>query len=217
MQMEQTGGGSTMQTISEDGTGRLIFRVRSPLQNAVGGLGLFFLGWLVVHWLIHHPNRDRTIGLIGASITCLLFLLLSETSNFVFDARTRRLTWDRRVGFLRRSGSIPFEEIEHVVIRTALGSDSVAPSQRIVLLTRNGELPLSASFSPSDEYAANAEGLRTFLGRTQVDPLSASVEALVLAGRDMDAIRELRHGRGMSLADAKAEVARIHRKNRGGD
>jgi hypothetical protein len=205
-----------MQTISEDGSGRLVFRVRSPLQNAVGGLGLFFLGWLVVHWLTRHPNHDRTIGLIGATVTCLLFLLLSETSNFVFDAGTRRLTWTRRVGFVRRSGTVPFEEIEHVVVRTALGSDAVAPSQRIVLLTRNGELPLSASYSPSDAYTEDAESLRRFLGRTEVEPLSASVDALVAAGRDMDAIRELRLARGMSLADAHAEVARIRGGNRGG-
>lgn len=205
-----------MQTISEDGSGRLVFRVRSPLQNAVGGLGLFFLSWLVVHWLTHHPNRDRTIGLIGASITCLMFLLLSESSDFVFDAGTRCLTWTRRVGFVRRSGKVPFEEIEHVAVRTALGSDSVAPSQRIVLLTRNGELPLSASYSPSDAYVEDAERLRTFLGRTQVEPLSASVDALVAAGRDMDAIRELRVASGMSLTDAHAEVALIRKGNRGG-
>lgn len=200
-----------MQTLSADGPERLVFRVRSPLQNAVGGLGLFFLSWLVIHWVTHHPNRDRTIGLIGASITCLLFMLVSEKSDFVFDAGIRRLTWTRRVGFFRRSGQVPFEEIEHVVVRTALGSDSVAPSQRIVLLTRNGELPLTASYSPSDAYAENAEWLRTFLGRTQVEPLSASVDALVAAGRDMDAIRELRLVRGMSLTDAHAEVARIRR------
>lgn len=204
-----------METITEDGPNRLVFTVRSPLQNAVGGLGLVFLVWLVVHWLTHHPNRDRTIGLIGASITCLLFFLLSETSDFVFDAATRRLTWTRRVGPRRRTGIVPFEEIEQVVVRTALGSDAVAPSQRIVLLTRNGELPLTASYSPSDEHAENAERLRTFLGRNQAEHLSASVNALVAAGRDLDAIRELRVTRGMSLTDAHAEVARIRKEVRG--
>lgn len=198
-----------METISEDVPGRLVFQVRSPLQNAVGGLGLFFLGWLIVHWLTRHPNHERMIGLIGASITCLLFLLLSETSDFIFDAGTGRLSWTRRVGLVRRAGTVPFEAIEHVVIRTALGSDSVAPSQRIVLLTRNGELPLTASYSPSDAHAENAERLLAFLGRTRGDHLLDSVNALVAAGRDVDAIRELRLARGMSLTDAHAEVARI--------
>lgn len=200
-----------MQTITKDRPDRLVFKVRSPLQNAVGGLGLLFLVWLIIHWLTNHPNHDRTIGLIGASITCLLFFLLSETSMFVFDGGTRRLTWTRRVGPLHRSGMVPFEEIEQVVVRTALGSDAVAPSQRIVLLTRNGELPLTASYSPSDEHAVNAERLRTFLGRNQVDHLSASVKALVAAGRDLDAIRELRLARCMSLTDAHAEVERIRK------
>lgn len=204
-----------MQTIIEDGSGRLVFRVRSPLQNAVGGLGLFFLGWLVVHWLTHHPNHERTVGLIGASITCLLFMLVSETSDFVFDAATRRLTWNRRLGFIYRSGLVPFEEIEKVVIRTALGSDSVAPGRRIVLLTRSGEVPLSASYSASDEYEENAERVRRFLGRTQEDPVSDSVAALVAAGRDVDAIRELRLVRKISLVEARAEVDRIRRGNRG--
>lgn len=200
-----------METISEDVPGRLVFQVRSPLQNAVGGLGLFFLGWLIVHWLTRHPNHERMIGLIGASITCLLFLLLSETSDFIFDAGTGRLSWTRRVGLVRRAGTVPFEDIEHVVIRAALGSDSVAPSQRIVLLTRNGELPLTASYSPSDAHAENAERLLAFLGRTRGDHLLDSVNALVAAGRDVDAIRELRLARGMSLTDAHAEVARIRR------
>lgn len=198
-----------MEEITEDGVSRLVFRVRSPLQNAVGGLGLVFLIWLVVHWATGHPNRDRFIGLIGASVTCLLFALLSETSDFVFDAGLRRLMWFRRVGLRRRSGTVPFEEIEQVVVRTALGSDAVAPSQRVVLLTRDGELPLTASYFPGDEHAANAEKLRVFLGRNQSDALSASVESLVAAGRDLDAIRELRLARGMSLTEAHDEVARI--------
>lgn len=200
-----------MQTLIEDGPHRLVYRVRSPLQNAVGGLGLFFLGWLVFHWLTRHPNGERTIGLIGASCTCLLFLFLSEKSDFVFDSALRRLTWTRRVGLLRRSGFLPFDQIEQVVVRTAMGSDAISPSQRIVLLTRTGELPLTAGFSPNDAYADDAERLRTFLGRTGTDPVAASVEALVGAGRDLDAIRELRLARGLSLVDARAEVERIRK------
>lgn len=202
-----------MESITEDGDDRLVFRVTSPLQNAVGWLGVLLLAWLAVHLLTHHPNQDRKIGLIGASITCLLFFLLSETSEFVFDAATRRLTWSRRVGPRRSSGIVPFDHIEQVVIRTALGSDAVAPSQRIVMLTRNGELPLTASYSPSDEHQANAERLRSFLGRIRPEPLAASVEALVAAGRDVDAIRELRVAKGMSLTDAHAEVARIRNRS----
>lgn len=201
-----------MQTLVEDGPHRLVFRVRSPLQNAVGGLGLLFLAWLVVHVLTHHPNYDRKIGLIGASITCLLFMLVAEKSDFVFDAATRRLTWTRRVGLRRRSGVVPFEEIGQVVIRSALGTDAVAPSRRIVLLTQGGELPLSAGFSPSDQYEADAERLRLFLGRTGVEHVAASVEALVVAGRDVDAIRELRLARGLSLAEAHDEVKRIRQR-----
>lgn len=198
-----------MEEITEDGTTRLVFRVRSPLQNAVGGLGLVFLIWLAVHWVTGHPNQNRFIGLIGASVTCLLFALFSETSDFVFDAGLRRLTWSRRVGLRPRSGTVPFGEIEQVVVRTALGSDAVAPSQRVVLLTRDGELPLTASYFAGDEHVANAERLRVFLGRNQGDALSVSVESLVVAGRDVDAIRELRLARGISLTEAHDEVARI--------
>lgn len=198
-----------MQSILDDGPHMLVFRVRSPLQNAVGGLGLLFLAWLAVHVVTRHPNNDRRIGLIGASITCLLFMLVAEKSDFVFDAATRRLTWTRRVGLRRSAGVVPFEEIRQVVIRSAIGTDAVAPSRRIVLLTRGGELPLSAGYSPSDQYEADAERLRMFLGRTGSDPLASSVEALVAAGRDLDAIRELRLARGLSLAEAHAEVKRI--------
>ena len=106
-----------------------------------------------------------------------------------------------------------FDEIEHVAVRTALGSDSVAPSQRIVLLTRNGELPLAASYSPSDAHAENAERLRVFLGQAQAEPLTSSVNTLVASGHNLDAIRELRLQRDMSLTDAHAEVERIRRES----
>jgi hypothetical protein len=204
-----------METVTEDGASRLDFRVRSPLQNALGALGVVFLVWLAVHWATGHPNRERFAGLMGASVTCLLFALFSETSNFVFDAGTRRLTWSRRLGPRRRSGMVPFDDIEQVVVRTALGANAMAPRQRIVLLTRSGELPLAASYTWSDKHAANAELLRAFLGRHQSCAASTSVEHLVAAGRDLDAIRELRLARGMSLTEAHAEVGRIRRNARG--
>ncbi len=204
-----------MATLTEEGASRLVHRVRSPWQNAVGGLGVVFLVWLAVHWATRHPNRERLQGLVGACVTCLLVALLSETSDFVFDAATRRLSWSRRVGLWRRAGVVPFEEIEQVVVRTSLGSSAVAPRQRVVLVTRAGELPLSASYAAGSEHGATAERLRLFLGLGMGAASPAGIEGLVAAGGDLDAIRELRLGRGMSLAEAKEEVARIRARGTG--
>lgn len=203
-----------MQTLTEDSPTRLVFRVRSPLQHAVGGLGLCFLAWLAVHWYTGHPNRDRFIGLIGATVTCLLFALVSETGDFVFDASARRLTWRRRFGLRRRSGSLPFEAIEQVVVRTAIGSTATVPSRRVVLLTRDGELPLTASFGPGGDEEAQAERLRAFLGRDPDEALSASLADLVARGQDVHAIRELRLARGLSLTEAHDEVAKLRQSIR---
>lgn len=180
-----------METIVVDSPDRLVVKVRSPLQSVSGLVGLAFLAWLAVHWLAHNPNTNRFIGLIGASATCLLFALFSESGDFAFDGATSRLSWTRRSGIMRRSGNVPFSEIEQVVVRTALGSSSAYPSERICLLTRSGELPLTMSYSPSRKHAEHAERLRAFLGLTGSHSPAASVESLVAAGQDVDAIREL--------------------------
>lgn len=196
-------------SLHEDGPQRLVYRVRSPLQNGIGVLGVFFLSWLVWHWWTRNTNQERFVGLIGAAATCLLFALLSETGDYVFDAQVKRLTWSRRFGLRRRNGSVPFADIEQVVVRTAVGSDSIAPSQRVVVLTRNGELPLSAGFAPSDAHAGDAERLREFLGKSQADALEDNIADLIRLGRDIDAIRELRLARGISLEESKKEINRL--------
>jgi hypothetical protein len=201
-----------MERIIEESASRLKFQVRSPLQNRIGGLGLIFLAWLVVHWLTGHPNHERTAGLIGASLTCLLCLFFSETSDFEFDMETRCLTWSRRVGLRRQSGTMPFEEIEQVVVRTALGSNVHAQRNRVVLITRHGELPLAIAYRLSEEHTANAERLRIFLGQKQNDALPTSIDDLVAAGRDVDALRELRFAEGISLTEAHDRVAAIRQK-----
>jgi len=196
-------------SLVEDTPHRLVYRVRTPLQEGIGVLGAFFLSWLAWHWWTRNPNQERFAGLIGAASTCLLFALFSETGDYVFDAQIRRLTWSRRIGLRHRSGSVSFADIEQVVVRTALGSDSMAPSQRVVLLTRNGELPLSAGYTPGDAHAKDAERLREFLGKSQAEALRDNIADLIRLGRDIDAIRELRLARGISLEEAKTEIERF--------
>jgi hypothetical protein len=126
--------------------------------------------------------------------------------------RTRCLTWSKRVGLRRKSGAVPFEEIKQVVVRTALASNVHALRNRVVLITLQGELPLAIGYTRSDEHTANAERLRIFLGKKQIDALSTSLDDLVAAGRDMDAIRELRFAEGISLTEAHDRVAKIRQK-----
>ena len=198
-----------METLTNDAPRRLVYKVRSRARHVAGAAAAVCFGWLAWHLLASRADTPRATGLLGAGAICLLVVLVSESSDFVFDAGAGSLSWTRQLGFVRRAGDVPLSQVEQVVVRTALGSSRFYPRRRICLLTRDGELPLTTYYSSGAEHLRHAERLREFLGLTASDPLEASVRSLVTAGRDGDAVRELRAARGISLAEARAEVALV--------
>ena len=196
-----------MEGLTEDARNRLVYSVRSPLQRFLGALGILGLAWLVALVATGRGSDDRRIGLAGASAVCLLAWAVSETTDVRFDARQRRVMWTRRIGLRRQAGELSFDDIQQVVVRTAVGSSAVAPHRRVVLVTAHGELPLSAGYVPGHDPADQVERIRAFIGRAPGD--AAAIEQLVADGHDLDAIRELRLRGDLSLVDARAEIARI--------
>lgn len=199
-----------MKQIQKDSANELTIVIRSPLEAWMGGATIFFLLDLLYTWLSRSSNTDRMIGLIGASATCgLFFLFFNEKCDFKFDLQTRLLTWSRRQGFSKRNGVLPFDAIGRVVLQSCMGNNKYYPKHRIVLLTSEGELPLTISYEYDDMNEIIAERIRNLLGTSSKSLIEDSVESLVAAGRNIDAIRLLREKSGISLTEAHSAVARI--------
>jgi hypothetical protein len=154
-------------------------------------------------------GTDRLVGLIAASGTCLLIaLVFLERVWFQFAADTHILTWRRRWALRERSGSIPFDSIESVIVERPIGDDGT-PSRRIVLKSESGEMiPITVGYRPDADgiVLQIADKIRARLGHNTGATHMRNVKALVAAGRNIDAIRVLREEEGLTLVDAKRRV-----------
>lgn len=171
-------------------------------------IGVVFLGFALFNYMKHPPDFEKVKGGLGAaSIFILTFLAAFERSVFVFNGSRRMVEWTRRRAFSRRSGSVPFDDVQAVVAQSAMG-DEGTPSRRIVLLTEGKELPLSVGYSTSkgNECLEMASELNRFVGRGTEDTLTDSLRGLVGAGRSLDAARLLREEKELSLGQAMGQV-----------
>ncbi|MFZ2300941.1 MAG: hypothetical protein WAW10_03605 [Gallionella sp.] len=206
-----------MKNILKDSKSELVIIARSSLIAWVGGLGLALLLYLAYLLIRGHSGDERIIGLAGASATCaLIFLTSYEKSDFFFDLPSRVLTWSRQRGFFRRNGTVSFAVIERVVLQSCIGNDKYYPSHRVVLITQNGELPLTVAYEHDDMNEVIAKRIRSFLSMPPDSLLEDSVESLVESGRNVDAIRLLREKEGISLEEAHDTVARLKKGKKSG-
>jgi len=198
MKVDETSDGSL--TITYDS---------STLTKWMGGLTTVFLGVAAYDVLVGTRGTDRLLGLLGAAATCFLIgIVFLEIASFRFATSTRIVTWRRRWALRERSGTMSFAAIESVQIETPIG-DSGIPSRRISLWTADGvAIPITVGFRPDADGAIKqtAARLRTLLGHPSGKPLMRDVDAMVRAGRVVDAIRVLRQEEGLSLTEAKQRV-----------
>jgi hypothetical protein len=199
-----------MRQIIKDTSNELILAVRSPFEAVLGCATVFTLIFLLYTWL-HQPSRtDRMIGLAGAAAICaIVFLFAYEKNDFHFDRQTRLLAWSRQQGFFKHKGVVPIGSIERVVLQSCIGNNRYYPKRRVVLVTRDCELPLTISYQNDRMNEVMAERIRAFLDISSKSLLDDSIESLVATGRDLDAIRLLREKNGLSLSDARDIVDRI--------
>jgi hypothetical protein len=178
---------------------------------AVGAVALLAVA---AHDLFTESGRgDRVRGCLGAAATLVAIgLAAAESGRFAFDGRRKVVEWRRRFAWWRREGTLAFDEIADVAIETPIGDEGV-PSRRIVLRLASGRvLPLRASYRPDrgDALLRIAERIRATLGKPapsqQQRPQNDAIAALIVAGRKIEAIKELRRTRGLSLVEAKREV-----------
>lgn len=146
--------------------------------------------------------------LLAAAVVVALGLAAFESGLFVFDRRQRVVRWKRQRAWRRLEGTLPFDDVADVAVESPIG-DSGLPSRRITLRMKSGRrLPLRAGYvtDGDDELVRIAEQIRVAMGQPGQRTPDASAAALVAQGRTIDAIKELRQARGLSLTDAKREV-----------
>jgi hypothetical protein len=157
-------------------------------------------------------GTDRLVGLLGAATTCLIVaIVFFENARFQFAPDTRIVTWRRRWALRQRSGSIPFDAVQSVLVERPIG-DEGTPSRRITLKTTSGEeVPITVGYRPDADGAVLqiAARIRALLGHDADAAHMLNVKALIAAGRTIDAIRVLREEEGLSLVDAKRRVEDI--------
>ena len=166
--------------------------------------------------LIGTRGTDRLVALLASAATCLLIgIVFLETTWFEFSGATRLITWRRRWAFRERSGTLPFAAVQSVLVETPLGDDGT-PSRRISLRTMDGvAIPITVGYRPDPDRTVLqiADRIRTILGHGSEETGTTNVEALVGAGKIIDAIRFLRQEEGLSLVQAKQRVAELTRRS----
>lgn len=172
------------------------------------------LGTAAYDYLLGARGSDRMAALLAAAATLMLAgLFFLEQARAVVNPLERTIVWSRRWLFRRRSGTLSFDDIAVVFPERPIG-DEGTPSRRIVLRTKDGRMiPLTQGYAPDmdDGILRSSERIASMLGPrvAAVD----TVDALVIAGRPIDAIKHLRETRGLPLEEAKRQVDAIRQRN----
>ena len=106
------------------------------------------------------------MALLAACLFLVGFLALFEQATFIFDRKTRQLTWRRRRVFSNRSGIVPLDQIQAVISQTNLERN---PKRRLALVLPGEELPLSVAYAPDPGGVSLelAETIRQFLDKPE--------------------------------------------------
>jgi hypothetical protein len=204
MNIEETAEGSIR--VSYDGRGLTkLMLAATALLAGVAGYDVF----------VGVRGTDRLIALLASAATCFVIaIVFLETAEVEFSRPTHLVQWRRRWGFRERSGSIPFSDIQSVMVERPLG-DTGTPSRRVVLKTRDGAMvPLTVGYQPDgdDAILKIADRIRALVGHDVAATSRHDLEALIAGGRTIEAIRVLREREGLSLTDAKQRVEELRRK-----
>lgn len=157
-------------------------------------------------------GTSRLVGLLGSATTGLLVaMVFLERAWFEFSPVTRIVTWRRRWALQQRSGTMPFNSIQSVLVERPIG-DEGTPSRRVTLRTTSGdEIPMTVGYRPDgdDAIVRIAERIRVVLGHEANTTHIDAVKTLIAAGRQIEAIKMLRESEGLTLTEAKQRVERI--------
>jgi hypothetical protein len=155
--------------------------------------------------LAHAPSKE----LIAAAFSAAFGLAFLRASDVTCDRHARTCQVSRFTLLGLRRWQFAFRDITNVAVETIRDPDGGdATMCRLTLTTTSGAIPLSASYqSGLGRHEAMREALVNvlFAGRSRPaapDPL----DALLRAGRRIDAIAYVRKRDGLSLTEAHSRV-----------
>jgi hypothetical protein len=200
-------------TIVEAGDGTIVVTYDSTaLTRLMLAATAIFIAVAVYDVSLGDRGTERLVGLLGAAATCFVVaIVFLENAWFQFAPANRVVTWRRRWALRQRSGSVPFDSIQAVLVERPIG-DEGTPSRRIMLRTTDGqEIPITVGYRPDADgtLLQIANRIRALLGHDAGATLMHNVRALIAAGKTIDAIRILREEERLSLLEAKRRVEEI--------
>ena len=189
---------------------RIIFRSGPGVAAyaiTLAGLGMVGAGLAALGgWLALDDSAWIPIG-FGILLTGGGLLLLRWETT-AFDQAARRVRWSKRSLFSLRKGGFPFSAVERVLVDTTR-SETETPTARLVLQTGAERVPLTSSFSRDRAaWLPLKRRMEQILGLPQ-GSLEDDLRALKGKGHTLEAVRLLRHERGLSLAEAKQQFDRL--------
>lgn len=193
-------------------------RIREHFWLARSGL-LAFTGLVATGvayaWLggveIFHPAWGWLIG----AATSLGFAALFEDVDMEFNRPERRVRWQKRRMFSKKSGDIPMEAVQDITLGIAGVDDSSRwPRYRLVMVTNEATVPLSNMHTTDkSELEQTAKTLLAVLQRTPTgDIVDRSLNAAVAQGRTLEAVHWLRLRDGLDLTRARKVIDEMRRK-----
>ena len=168
---------------------------------------LAMLGYLLTGAAMLEPGeklQNQVIGLgIATAIAAFGAALFFENNIFTFDVVERLLVWRKKRLLRGEYGTTPFLDIQSIVIERCSSGKSSGLSTRIVMVTKQGKIPISSAYSGTldcvNERLANE--LQQLIGIT-TDVQENSVREMVRSGRMIDAIEYARKRYSLSLTEA---------------
>jgi hypothetical protein len=158
---------------------------------------------------------DMRTLLAGGLVSVLALSLAAFVPDrtFVFEPALGRMTWARKRLIGSRRGTTPLTDIRDVTLQVDQDNDPRRRllSYRVVLVTREGSMPLSSGREFDREVCERLVARIRELSRDPRSSPASTIASLAAAGQIIDAVILARRDRGMGLAEARDYVESLRK------
>ena len=138
------------------------------------GIGIFgfsmslFLAGALLYTLLHSPIdwQRAMVASAGFLISFFASAAFAKRSVFVFNRKSRSISFRRRGLFENTSKEIPFDAVREVAVQVR--PSDMRRSYRVALLMERDEIPIAPAYSSGGKALCDsvADTIRSVLGRT---------------------------------------------------
>jgi len=150
---------------------------------------------------------------VSAGLLALFAFITWRRETVSFDVASQHVHWVRRRAFKLASGTVAFSDIQGITIESMSGNHS-ALSYRLTILTTDKPVPMSDGYGGGQaHYEVLRKQILEFLGMDKTafpgPDDEASIRALLLQGRKIDAVEFARTNYQLDLTEAVDRVNEI--------